>query len=633
MRRFPVLLVLLIMVVSYLPTPAIAQASLAPCKIPLGIGTAAKETDAECLVVEVPEDRSKPDGKKLAISVTLLRAQNPQSVYAPIFHLDGGPGASAIKQFGQIWYPAYAALRRDHDIVLMDQRGTGKSSPLQCTEFTEAAFEDINKAPTPDAEIADSVGRLKACLARLSTLTDPANYTTNNLADDIDAVREALGYQKINLFGSSYGTWLAQIYLARHGERVNAAVLEGVVGPWNAPFLNAGPGYEAALNKVLALCKADAACNSMYPDLPGLLQKALDRIKDQPAQTSGVSSLTGKSYPLKMTPERLLQALVTMVGQGPLVGSVPQAIAQAAVGNYLLTGAVVVAQAEQPDAVALGMYLSIACAEMFAFYSDEQIAAALNGSFYGEGDKFIRGLAENCKVWRSAELDPADVAPVKSDRPVLLLAGELDPNTPVEYARETNARLPNSTLAVFPYQGHGVLPFNRCAQNLAGAFFKQPDAVHDTSCTARDVRPVFAGTYKAPEFIRYTDPNQIFTASVPKGWKRQPPRGNGSVTFFASPDELALYLGVGLVRGANARQRVIDAVSAQFGPITEQATLNSFGISVSQYNMSLPDEEYIGALVMFELLGESRVVWYAAPGNVFTATFETLLLSTFMSIN
>src|SRR5262249_13909148 len=151
----------------------------------------------------------------------------------PIFHFEGGPGASAITNFGQTFFGAYRDLRQDHDVVLVDQRGTGLSSSIQCTEATDKALEDLGKPEESDEGTATFITRLTACLNRLSATTDPAFYTSTVLADDTDAVRAALGYDQIDVIGVSYGTWLGQIYLRRHGEHVHAMVLDSLAGPWN----------------------------------------------------------------------------------------------------------------------------------------------------------------------------------------------------------------------------------------------------------------------------------------------------------------------------------------------------------------------------------------------------------------
>src|SRR5258708_4365120 len=113
-----------------------ASLKLSACQFSVGLGDQQHSVDAQCGVLPVPEDPTKPHGKKIDLHVTVLPATGPNKKPEPIFHFEGGPGGSAIRNFGETFYSAYRLLRQDHDIVLLDQRGTGLSSSLQCTEIT-----------------------------------------------------------------------------------------------------------------------------------------------------------------------------------------------------------------------------------------------------------------------------------------------------------------------------------------------------------------------------------------------------------------------------------------------------------------------------------------------------------------
>src|SRR5258708_7918274 len=158
-------------------------------------------------------------------------------------------------------FAAYRELRQDHDVVLVDQRGTGLSSSLQCSEATDKALEDLGKPEESDEGTSTFISRLTACLTRLSATTDPAFYTSTVLADDTDAVRAVLGYDQIDVIGVSYDTWLGQIYLRRHGEHVHAMVLDSLAGPWNFYLLRAGNNAQASLDKRFAPFPADTDCH------------------------------------------------------------------------------------------------------------------------------------------------------------------------------------------------------------------------------------------------------------------------------------------------------------------------------------------------------------------------------------
>ena len=617
---------ILLLSVFSVPAPINAQASvkLTACTLDIGLGEIKQKIAAECGVLPVPEDYSQPAGRKLDIHFTILRATNPTTTAAPIFHMEGGPGGSAISNF-TVWYTSYRPLFPDHDVVLIDQRGTGTSASLQCSELVEPSLDDLNVAsqPTDLAKIGNE--RLNACLTRLSKTTDPALYNSLSMADDTDAVREALGYDKINVFGNSYGTWLAQIYLRRHEAHVNAVVLDSVAGPWNYFLLDIANNSEASLTRVFDLCQSDAVCNEKYPDLRAQFEKALAALAKKPVTTAG-TGLTGASYPVIMTQERLLEAFRQMLYNSGYIGTVPQAVIAAANGNYTLPATILVSSAEQSKDLSIGLYYSVICAENVPFYTDALIKKYDLTKFFGSDKTSVEDVRQTCANWRSAELDEADVAPVTSDKPVLILSGEFDPVTPVAFGEETKARFPNSTLATFPYQAHGLLPGSKCAQNLTKAFLLDPAKPLDTSCTAKDVSPVFAGTFDV-NLKAFSNPDVPFKVNVPEGWDYQPDKSTKDMTFFASADNTHL-LGVAVItaKDLDAAQKIAEAaIKDAYGTVDTQLALDFLGSRVIQQGLDTPDQVYTSALTMVGVGTQYRILWYAAPNNVFASTFESVI--------
>ncbi|MBX3085780.1 MAG: alpha/beta fold hydrolase [Anaerolineae bacterium] len=628
MRKYTLftLSVALILSLINVTAPIRAQASveLKPCSLEIGLGDVKQKIDADCGVLPVPEDRSKPDGRQLDIHFTILRATNPASKAEPIFHLEGGPGGSAISNF-TAWYTSYRSLFPDHDVVLIDQRGTGTSASLQCTEIVDTSLADLKANRTPADDVKIGGERLSACLTRLSKVTDPAFYNSLTMADDTDAVREALGYDKINVFGNSYGTWLAQIYLRRHEEHVNAVVLDSVVGPWNNFLLDIASNSEASLTRIFDLCQADTVCNEKYPQLRDKFVKALDTLEKKPATTTG-TGLKGDSHPVVMTRARLLEAFRQMFYNSSYIGTVPQAVTNAANGNYSLAATILVSSAEQSKDFSVGLYYSVICAESVPFYTDALIKQYDPTKYFGAEKSSVEDARQTCANWRSAELDEADVAPVKSDKPVLILSGAFDPVTPIAYGEETKARFPNSTLATFPYQAHGLLPGSKCAQNLTRAFLLDPTKPLDTSCTANDVRPVFAGTFEIT-LKPFSNPDVPIQLNVPEGWTYQPDKSTDTVTFFASKDNVHL-LGAGVIKAKSldeAQQIVSEAIKNAYGIVDAQFTLDFLGSRVVQQGLDNPDQVYTAALTMVGTGGNYRILWYAAPNNVFVSSFESVV--------
>ena len=610
-------------------TPGVA---LSPCQFKVGLGDTQYSVDAKCGTLQVPEDYSKPASNQITLHFTVLAATSPTKQPEPIFHFEGGPGASAIQNVGMTFYAAYRVARRDHDLVLLDQRGTGLSSSLQCTEITDKALQVLSKAETPLDTLAQ-LGEFAACAKRLSATTNPADYTSITLADDTDAVRTALGYDQIDIYGDSYGTWLAQIYLRRHGSHVHAMVLDSVAGPWNYYLLDAANNAQLALNKIFALCQADSDCNKAYPSLATTLNKVLTTLDKAPASATAPGTLTNNFYPVTVTRLRFLEALRQAMYLGANISIIPQMIGSAAAGDFTLTASMLVLDAETEPLVSLGLYYSVNCSETLPFYTPALIQRYQHGSFYGMDNSGALELQALCKVWPSAKLNTSDVAPVTSTRPVLILSGAFDPITSLAFGQEAHSRLTNSTLAVFPYEGHGPMVASKCAQNMVASFFDAPTKALDTSCTAKDVKPIFAGAYKV-SLAPYSDPAGTFSASIPQGWKPQAKESDKQLTFFASPDGSQL-LGIGIYKNTNAqaaRTQAFASISKAYGTVDVQLSKSLFFVTILQHALDRPDQSYIGAMITSQLGPDTHVVWLAAPANIVQATLMPILLPVLTSL-
>ncbi len=604
------------------PTATAATLPLSPCSFVVGSGDAKHEVPAQCGVLSVPEDYAHPTKRTLAIHVVVLAALNADATGAPIFHLEGGPGGSAITDFGLAWFGAYEGLRQDHPVVLIDQRGTGLSSSLTCPE-TNAAV-DYTKLPTPK-DNANYDAALHTCLVRLTKTTDPQFYTSATLADDTDAVRAALGYDQIDIFGNSYGTWLAQIYLKRHGAHVAATILDSVTGPWNNPFLDSANNGQAALDKLFALCKADTQCNTAYPDLAGSLQKALAALKAKPQIIDATGGLTGgTAHEVGMTADRLTQALYELLYNSANLALIPAAIQGAAKGNYLLLGSILFSETEYSNIISQGLYLSIVCAESAAFYTPALIKQYASKNTFAALNPPDQQLAE-CKAWHSAKIKKADVVPVISDRPVLILSGDLDPITPVKFGQETHKRLSHSTLVVFPYEAHGVIVNSKCAQDIAVAFLAAPTGKLDTACTTNDLTPRFNGAFPI-KTTAFKDATATFRGNVPAGWT---PEQDGALTFFSNPDKVQ-FMAAGIYTDTtldDAQTSLIDALKKRFGAIDVQqsVTQSAAGISITLaiHTFTTTDQAEMGLILLRPVGSDTYVVWQAAPANWFQAAAVT----------
>ncbi|HSJ76508.1 MAG TPA: alpha/beta fold hydrolase, partial [Gemmatimonadales bacterium] len=221
------------------------------------------EEEVRCGTLRVVENRQTRTGRTIDLHVAVLPAQRPESAPDPLFILAGGPGQGA-RDYAPFVQRAFKEVRRARDIVLVDARGTGASNPLNCNrgdplEFLSASSID----PTP-------------CLQLLKG--DPRFYTSEPVVDDIDDVRAALGYERINLWGGSYGTRAALVYARRHAAHVRSVVLDGAA-PFEIelPLYNAG-NAQRALDRLLADCAAEPECRAAFPRLREEIGEVLARL-------------------------------------------------------------------------------------------------------------------------------------------------------------------------------------------------------------------------------------------------------------------------------------------------------------------------------------------------------------------
>ncbi len=440
-----------------------------PATCPLGDPADFTAHGIECGVLTVPESRADPAGRSVELAVAYLRGTGPTIAPDPVVFLAGGPGGSALLEIGT-W--GGSTIRQTHDLILVDQRGTGYSMPsLDCIELLYPAGEST---PTEDF-VAANVAAAAACRERLvAEGVDLSAYTTNESAADIEDLRIALGIESWNLYGISYGTRLALEVMRDHPTGVRSAVLDSVYPPQVNPYGSAGAAADRAFEALIASCGRDPACEAAYPGLGTRFADAIARFDrgyrgftfDVPGHT--ISRMVF-SWLYDTQQIEILPALVRAAEQGNSVVFHP-AMEPAPVSLI-------------PQAISDGMFLSVECSERFAFADPAAIAAdaAAHPRFTTYLDRDWHPAA--CATWGAGTAEPADVAPVSSDLPTLLFAGELDPVTPPANARLAAETLTEATIVDVPGAGHGVTLI-RCPSDIRDAFFLDPGRAPDTSCLA-----------------------------------------------------------------------------------------------------------------------------------------------------
>ena len=431
-----------------------------PCTLAPQFGPASVE--AQCGSYEVAEDPAHPDGRRIKLNLAWVAPDDDAEVAPdPVFMLAGGPGQSAVETYPQV-APAFRDVLKHRNVVLVDQRGTGKSNPLQC---------DVGKDLPDDAGLDAVTAATARCRDELSKSADLRFYTTTDAVRDLDEVRQALGAAQVDLVGISYGTRVAQQYAMRHPESTRAIVLDSV-----APnSLVLGNEFAANLERALDLqfgrCEQSSECVAAVGHPRAQLDALMAKLRAAPPLVRYRDSATGESKEAPLTADAVA-GLMRLYAYMPLMSSVlPLQLHEAAQGHYdgLMAMARMLGDSVEGQ-MAMGMQLSVICSEdAFGLKPDPTQEGTLLGN------QFSDFLGAQCALWPKGAM-PADFhQPLRSDVPALVLEGEFDPVTPPRYGEEVVKTLPNGRLFVLKGQGHNVIGAG-CMPKLFAQFLQSTDA-------------------------------------------------------------------------------------------------------------------------------------------------------------
>lgn len=428
--------------------------------------------EAQCATFDVPEDRANPQGRKIGLNIAWLPAEGKAGGAAdPIFFLAGGPG-QAVTQHATPIDMALDSARKQRDIVLIDQRGTGQSNPLDCRDATGAPLKLDETKAFNEAVLSAYVAQ---CLKSLKGRADPRFYTTGDAIADLDAVRAALGVDKINVIGGSYGTRVAQQYAMHYPQHTRSVVLDGVAPNRVVVGGEFAQQLEQALRRQDAQCAKAPACKARFENGGGDLLVRLGALKARlaaaPVQvtyrdpgtnevrtdTLNADTLTGLAHGVSYVPQ--------------LSSLLPLLVNEAEQGRYESMMAIARFWSDQVgDQLNRGMQWSVICAEDAPRYQpDPKDAQTVLGS------DMAKMFFSACAQWPRGEVDADFTKPFKTDLPVLVVSGELDPVTPPSYGDEVAKNLNRGRHLVLRGQGHGTMNLG-CMPKLLGRFFETADA-------------------------------------------------------------------------------------------------------------------------------------------------------------
>ena len=451
---------------------AVARVDLHECRLehPLRVTSVA----ARCGVLSVAENPLEPGGDAIGLHIAVLPALNRRSTAPPLFLLAGGPGQAATDLYVSS-AGAFSRINRNHDIVLVDQRGTGRSAPLAC------AYPD-DWSPVPE-QLPLLRTATEACLARFGMRV--RFYTTSIAVGDLDQVRVALGYGAIDLYGSSYGTRVAQQYMRRFPSTVRAVILDGVTYPQQIIGVDTPEDGERALNRILERCEHTADCAEAFPELRQELGDLRRRFGPGREPLDLVDPGGGLPLHVEFNRGMLNAALRFLSYNATEAALLPTLVHQGAAGNVAPLAAQAVMTARQiGDQLAGGMQNSVICSE------DEPHFAAAAGDRQRiaqtyQGADQLESLGEICRIWPRGPVDADLHSALHSDIPTLLLSGDADPVTPPADAARAAAGLTHQRQVVLPGEGHGQLATG-CVPLLMAQFLDgaAPQAL-DTGCLER----------------------------------------------------------------------------------------------------------------------------------------------------
>jgi pimeloyl-ACP methyl ester carboxylesterase len=455
--------------------PAGGLSKLKPCRL------AGIDEELLCGKLTVFENRETRTGRTIDLNIVVLPAFDQKAKAEPLFDLAGGPGASSAERADFYAGPG-KDYRRRHDVVCVDQRGTGKSNRLA-----------IPRKKTPQYYLSEMfpVDYVKEMRHALEKRADLTKYTTSIAMDDLDDARACLGYDRINLFGASYGTQAALVYMRQHPEHVRSAILVGVAPTDLKVPLHHSESAARAMDLLLGECERDTACHAAFPQIRDDWKKALAQLEKQPARVE--YSPPGKTAPTTVEIQRGVfgEKIRTWMYDRDKAARIPLILHHATNGDFAPFLQQAIAPSI-PDFVADGAYLSVTCAEDVPFINPEEAAKLTANNPFGNYRVFQQTRA--CGMWPRGEIPTDFLEPVSSNAPVLIFSGNMDPVTPPKYGEEVARDLPNSRHVVIPQAGHGVdgLTDGGCIDRIATEFLDKGDAKNlDVSCVERMAPPPF----------------------------------------------------------------------------------------------------------------------------------------------
>jgi pimeloyl-ACP methyl ester carboxylesterase len=450
------------------------------------------EDDVECGYLLVRESHALPDSRQIRLPVVIFKsyAEEPAT---PLVFAQGGPGASTIDTYGDLFLMGLGdSILETRDVILFDQRGTRHTYPdLMCPEMDDVIASRADEYQPPDVLQQMYIQAVADCHERLSRQPlSLSAYNSVENARDVEALRVALGYDQIDLYGVSYGTLLAQHVMRDYPDGLHSVILDAVV-PLQVDIAPAvASNAQRSLNEVFAACAAYAPCAQAYPNLDEVFYQLVADLNENPATIPIIDYQTFETYETKLDGDTLVLAFQNLLYSAEVVPHIPRLIYDMHYGNFNLISTILyVYHVEVEQTFSVGMYYSVMCAEEGDFSADDQLLDGVNPAIANALD--ANEFLESCDLWDVQPLPPFTDEPLVSDVPVLVLSGGFDPITPPAWGQMVADNLENSYFYTFPSQSHGAFLFDWCATGIMMDFLDDPTTRPNDDCVEEVAEPNF----------------------------------------------------------------------------------------------------------------------------------------------
>lgn len=467
------------------PARPVSALELEECRISVGDGAAG--IAARCGTLLRPLDPDDPDKGKVELKVAVVPALSLEPASDPFVPIAGGPGQSSIRFYAG-WSAAFERVRQQRDILLLDQRGTGDSAPMTC---------DVDGELVEGKYSAEQTARLtEQCLGLLPD--DPRYFTSSVATRDLEALRLALGYSSLNVYGISYGSRVAQHYARRFPDTTRTVILDGVV----PPQLPLGPDIatesQRAIDGVFARCAETPACQARFPDLREDFALLLGALAEEPVTVALQHPVTAKRELVEFSADHFSAAIRLLLYNPGTVALLPLLISDAADGNFVPLAAQFHMVAESlADSLSIGMHNAVLCTEDAPFIDWSSVdQSAIKASYMGPMQ--LEAIRVMCAVWPQGVLDADLREPLATDKPVLLLSGGADPITPPYFAALAAVAMQQQWQIVGEQQGHGLAAVG-CMPRILAEFVAAASLADVATDCLQDA-------FVMPFFIDYTGP-------------------------------------------------------------------------------------------------------------------------------